>query len=357
MIRGAFYGLRMVAVGLLIFCVGAVAVAQQQLEENCTVSVLNRTVRVNHDGSWVLPNVPANFGQVKARATCVRGGVTTFGESEFFTIPANGVINLPAITLGSATQIPASLVITPGTLSYTTAGQTTQLSVIAKYPDNSTRDVTSPGAGTNYTTSNPAIATVSASGLVTAISSGTAVLQATNDGASAILTATVLVSGADSDGDGIPDDAEVRMGLDPNNPVDAQEDFDRDGLTNLREFQLGTDIRNADTDRDGLSDGDEVNNRHTNPLLADTDGDLIPDGVEVQTNTDPLDRNSYDLRRAAATSVVKPPSFVLTTSALFPVASQQLTWTVTLIDGKTTLDLTADPRTNYATSDPTICNF
>src|SRR5262249_8677471 len=141
------------------------------------------------------------------------------------------------------------------------------------------------------------------------------------------------------------------------NPVDAQEDFDRDGLTNLREFQLGTDIRNADTDRDGLSDGDEVNNRHTNPLLADTDGDLIPDGVEVQTNTDPLDRNSYDLRRAAATSVVKPPSFVLTTSALFPVASQQLTWTVTLIDGKTTLDLTADPRTNYATSDPTICNF
>src|SRR5262249_32624796 len=110
-------------------------------------------------------------------------------------------------------------------------------------------------------------------------------------------------------------------------------------------------------DGDGLSDGDEVNNRHTNPLLADTDGDLIPDGVEVQTNTNPLDRNSYDLRRAALTSIVKPPFFVLTTSVLFPVASQQVNWKVTLIDGKTTLDLTSDPRTNYVSSDPTVCNF
>ena len=33
-----------------------------QLNQNCTVSVLNRTVQVNPDGSWVLPNIPANFG-------------------------------------------------------------------------------------------------------------------------------------------------------------------------------------------------------------------------------------------------------------------------------------------------------
>src|SRR5215216_3961862 len=105
--------LRVIAVGLLVFCMAGVGLTQQKLDENCTVSVLNRTVRVNPDGSWVLPNVPANFGQVKARATCVRNGVTTFGESAFFTVPANGAVNLPAIILGSTTQIPTSLSITP----------------------------------------------------------------------------------------------------------------------------------------------------------------------------------------------------------------------------------------------------
>ena len=60
------------------------------------------------------------------------------------------------------------------------------------------------------------------------------------------------------------------MGLNPNNPVDAQEDFDRDGLTNREEYQRGTDLRKADTDDDGLKDGDEVG-RGTNPVLWDSD--------------------------------------------------------------------------------------
>ena len=64
---------------MLMLCVRQDALAQ--LNEHCTVSVLNRNVRVNPDGSWVLPNVPANLGQVRARATCVENGVTTSGES------------------------------------------------------------------------------------------------------------------------------------------------------------------------------------------------------------------------------------------------------------------------------------
>ena len=337
-------------------CAINVALAQK-LNENCTVSVLNRTVRVNPDGSWVLPNIPANLGQVKARATCVQNGVTTSGESDFFTIPANGAVNLPAIILGNVTQVPVSLGITPGIPSLTTLGQTLQLVVTATYPDNTTKDVSAANSGTNYTTSNPAIVSVGANGLLTAVANGTVVIQATNDGATGIITAKVTVAGVDSDNDGIPDDAEVRLGLDPHNAVDAQEDFDRDNLTNLQEFQLGTDIRKADTDGDGLNDESEVNTHKTNPLLADSDADLIPDGVEIQTNTNPLDRNSYDLKKAAASSIVQPSSFVLTTSILFPVVSQQLKWKVTLIDGKTTLDLTDDARTSYASSDLTVCNF
>jgi len=331
------------------------AAAWGQLNQNCTVSVLNRTVQVNPDGSWVLPNVPANFGQVKARATCVQNGVTTFGESAFFTVPANAAANLPAITIGVTTPTPVSLSITSPTASFAASGQTSQLSVIATYPDGSTKDVTASSAGTNYTISNPATATITPDGLVTSVASGTVVIQASNDGAAGITTLQVVVGGATVGGLSLS--WILANGLDPNDPNLALEDPDRDGLTNLQEFQLGTNPNNPDTDGDGLTDGDEVNKYHTNPLLPDTDGDLIPDGVEIQTGTNPLDPKSYDLKKATASSVVAPSSFVLSVNSLSPTASQQLDWKVKLIDGKTTLDLTADPRTTYNSSDLTICGF
>src|SRR5271157_3703083 len=118
---------------VVAFCGMSSALAQ--LNQNCTVSVLNRTVPVGPDGTWVLPNVPANFGQVKARATCIQNGVTVFGESDFFTVPANGAVNLPAITLGTSTPIPTSLAIGPSSISLNNAGQTVQLVVTATYPD------------------------------------------------------------------------------------------------------------------------------------------------------------------------------------------------------------------------------
>src|SRR5438309_11775540 len=109
-------------------------IAWAQLNQNCTVSVLNRTVQVTADGSWVLPNIPANFGQVKARATCVQNGVTTFGESAFFTVPPNGAVNLPRIVLGNTNAIPTAIAITPSNVTLTSAGQTLQLTVTATYP-------------------------------------------------------------------------------------------------------------------------------------------------------------------------------------------------------------------------------
>ncbi|MDZ7721532.1 MAG: hypothetical protein U5R06_01590 [candidate division KSB1 bacterium] len=69
----------------------------------------------------------------------------------------------------------------------------------------------------------------------------------------------------------------------------ADADPDKDGLTNKIEKELGTDPKKADTDGDGLSDGDEINRWKTNPLRPDSDNDGLNDGNEVHKyKTDPL---------------------------------------------------------------------
>ncbi|VAW54707.1 hypothetical protein MNBD_GAMMA05-1297 [hydrothermal vent metagenome] len=48
-------------------------------------------------------------------------------------------------------------------------------------------------------------------------------------------------------------------------------------------------VAELDSDGDGLGDYDEINIYLTNPNLADTDGDFISDGVEINNGVDPSD--------------------------------------------------------------------
>ncbi|MBE6404597.1 MAG: hypothetical protein E7040_01085 [Lentisphaerae bacterium] len=48
----------------------------------------------------------------------------------------------------------------------------------------------------------------------------------------------------DTDNDGIPDDEEIKAGLNPQNPNDADKDLDKDGFTNLEEYRMKTAINN-----------------------------------------------------------------------------------------------------------------
>lgn len=99
----------------------------------------------------------------------------------------------------------------------------------------------------------------------------------------------------DTDDGGVPDGIEVKNGLDPLDPSDDAQllgpnaDPDGDGLTNAEEEENGTDPFDADTDNDGLTDGQEVNEYGTDPTDSDTDDGGVSDGDEIADGTDPLD--------------------------------------------------------------------
>ena len=67
-------------------------------------------------------------------------------------------------------------------------------------------------------------------------------------------------------------------------------DSDGDGLTDSEEKKLGTDPESADTDSDGIEDGAEVD-LGTDPTAEDTDGDGYKDGDEVAEGSDPTDED------------------------------------------------------------------
>lgn len=76
----------------------------------------------------------------------------------------------------------------------------------------------------------------------------------------------------DTDGDGLPDGWEVQKGMNPSKAAPQSQDSDLDGLTDLEEFKAGTNPFSRDSDSDGLSDRLEVRETKTNPTLSNTAG-------------------------------------------------------------------------------------
>lgn len=90
-----------------------------------------------------------------------------------------------------------------------------------------------------------------------------------------------FVQPADSDLDGLEDVWELDKAGNLTTLTGPTQDADTDGLDNEHELANGTNPTIADTDGDGLSDGDEVLTHGTSPLTADTDADGMPDQWEV----------------------------------------------------------------------------
>ncbi|WP_437813561.1 isopeptide-forming domain-containing fimbrial protein [Sorangium sp. So ce1078] len=107
----------------------------------------------------------------------------------------------------------------------------------------------------------------------------------------------VIGNGCDSDGDEIDDPTELEAGTDPNDAdsdddgvpdgdePDFDEDSDEDGLINALD---------PDSDNDGLYDGTELGLPCDNPATSAAAGHCRADGDEGATKTDPLDADSDD---------------------------------------------------------------
>ena len=99
---------------------------------------------------------------------------------------------------------------------------------------------------------------------------------------------------ADTDFDGLRDDAEFEAGCDPHEP-----DSDGDGMSDGWETchdRSPTEPNDGtlDTDGDGLTDAQEAAYK-TDPTKADTDGDGVNDLTEIHQSSDPTDKTDEGL--------------------------------------------------------------
>jgi hypothetical protein len=106
-----------------------------------------------------------------------------------------------------------------------------------------------------------------------------------------LIQADLAVGSLDPDNDGLSNATEASLNTEPNNA-----DTDEDGLAdgNGGVVPIATLPGGIDTDSDGFVDGEQ--DFGTNPTLGDTDSDGISDGDEVSTyGIDPLKSNLGDL--------------------------------------------------------------
>jgi len=102
--------------------------------------------------------------------------------------------------------------------------------------------------------------------------------------------------GTDSDSDGLSDYFEIIVmghqtmpGLadtDDDGVMDGDEDLDLDGVSNIMERDLGTDPMKLDSDGDGISDMALILGEDMGSITGDSDGDGLSDESEARMGTD-----------------------------------------------------------------------
>ncbi|MBL8879057.1 MAG: carboxypeptidase regulatory-like domain-containing protein [Phycisphaerales bacterium] len=376
---------------LTMLCLGLIAVmpAAAQLGPDWIFSANGQNTSANANGSFQIRNIaaPDLFGAngpgsapdflsddwYRVTGMSTVGGVTRYAWSEYFQIRSRQTFVISELSISD--EPPPSVVdidLSPADgqpFTLTDPGQTSQLEGIGTQNTGDTFDLISLPWST-FRISNRNVGTISRTGLFTAVNRGTAFVTLTNEGATGVTALTVApgdplttvdgfahfedgspaagaeitlltpagagiadenghftipgvasiqgqisvraetfvegerfaggVSGLepvragitdagiivlqfsppDTDGDCLPDEIEIQVGLDPNDSdtdndglPDGAEDLDNDSLVNCQEYLLGTRLDRPDTDGDGIVDGIEVL-IGTDPLVPDNDPPL-----------------------------------------------------------------------------------
>ncbi len=154
-------------------------------------------------------------------------------------------------------------------------------------------DVISLGAGESVALNGPLVITAAENGAeISAVYTGPAVPRLAQAAATPAAGVRVIESGSDTEADAIATPVPSEATEEPTQNTQtsgADLDDDEDGLNAAQEAELNTDPELADTDEDGLTDGQEALEIGTAPLAPDTDGDGVLDGDEVAQGTNPLD--------------------------------------------------------------------
>ncbi|WP_306466064.1 adventurous gliding motility protein AgmC [Corallococcus exiguus] len=264
-------------------------------------------IAVDASGNWsqALPGPLANGTYtVTAVAVDAAGNTSTTATSTF-------TVNTAAPTVAITSPVNGSTVTNPNVTVTGTSANATSVTVTFNGTNYGPISVNASG---NWSQALPG-PLADGTYTVTAVSTNGAGTNSTT----ATTTFTVNTAGTvDSDNDGLTDAEEILVGTDPNNP-----DTDGDGIPDGIEVKVGgTDPLDSDSDDDGILDGNEdkdhdgiVDADETDPNNPDTDGDGLTDGVELgltepqgddtdpskfvadkdpSTKTNPLDDDSDD---------------------------------------------------------------
>lgn len=328
-----------------------------ELDSSFTVNIGGRTVQVDETGTITVPNISVpdvnrdNIGDECFRATgsSRRGGVTRYVTSDFFRLRRGEPLDLSEINLRVVTEPPLDIVrlrAHAATQNLTALGQTTQMILEGTLSDgNVVPDLLALeeefGTCTSFLSGNPAVASVNSAGIVTANKEGTVYIRSTVLGVTSVTRVNVVpgdpltdIQGVVRFQDGVPvpnatvlipnqglvartatagnylfeevattltptvrvvcasaRDGVIVIGtrfvvpvpgavtdagiltLEPIDPTDS----DGDGVPDDVEILMGTLPNDNDTDNDGIMDGAE-----------DADGEGLPNWIEYLLGSDPL---------------------------------------------------------------------
>ncbi len=195
------------------------------------------------------------------------------------TLPDPSFYDIPAVDEWS------QLDVSTGGQFYMPVGSTLQLTVL-----DGGVDVTSDPGTIYYAVGPDGFMDVTSEGLVSVTGTGLPLLNMVTPCFVVIFSndqfglAYLGIIDSDSDGDLIVDSVEVRLGLDPSVPNSLSSDLDGDLLPDLYEVAMSSDPLNPDTDMDGVSDADELDQR-THYWLIDSATPRLSDDHDVRVGT------------------------------------------------------------------------